>query len=134
VVGNLRANLINHTTKLVPQNIALLQLDHCTVQQVEIRAADSAAGDLEDNITRLDNLGLGALDNLDLVLALPDQSLHVLGRVTVLFSVSSRVGDILSGDGIIAMTYGLLGHCCCLCHGHVDCIVFCYFVRAKDTR
>lgn len=81
---------------------------------MEVGAADGAAGDLKDDIAGLNDLGLGALDNLDCVLALPDQSLHGLAGVAILSSVSCRVGNVLSGDSVVAVANGLLSQGCCL--------------------
>lgn len=94
---------------------------------MKVRTTDSAASNLEDDIARLNQFGLGALDDLDCVLALPGQSLHGLIRVTVLFSVVSRVGDVLGSDSVVAVTNSPLGQCCCLCYcGHfvgILCVV-----------
>lgn len=81
---------------------------------MEVGATDGAASNLEDDIAGLDDLGLGAVNDLDCVLALPDQSLHHLAGVAILCSVSCRVGNVLGGDGVVAVANGLLSQGCCL--------------------
>lgn len=101
---------------------------------MEVRTADSTASDLEDDIARLDELGLGALDDLDCVLALPSQSLHGLIRVAVLFSVVSRVGDVLGSDSVVAVTNSPLGQCCCLCYCGHFVGVLCVVVMEQENK
>lgn len=72
---------------------------------MQITTTQCTASDLEDDITRLNNLGAGSLNNFNFVLALPHQGLHLVGVV------SSRlvVGDILFRDGGSIVANSLLG-------------------------
>lgn len=101
---------------------------------MKVRTTDSAASNLEDDIARLNQFGLGALDDLDCVLALPGQSLHGLIRVAVLFSVVSRVGHVLGSDSVVAVTNSPLGQCCCLCHCGHFVGVLCVVVMEQENK
>lgn len=90
---DLWTDLLDNTAELVAEDVALVHLHDGTVEEVKVRAADGGAGDLEDDIGGLDNLGLGNLDNLDLLGALPDEGLHKLGGITGFWGVV--VGDVL---------------------------------------
>ena len=57
-----RTHLIDDTAELVAQDVALLQLDDGAMVQVQVAAADGAAGDLEDHVAVLEDLGFGAVD------------------------------------------------------------------------
>lgn len=72
---------------------------------MQITAAECAASNLQDDITRLDDLGPGSFDDFNLVLALPHQCLHLVGVV----SGSLIVGDILLRDGGAIVPNGLFG-------------------------
>ena len=87
------ADLIDNTAELVAEDVALVHLHDGTVVEMEVRAADGGAGDLEDDIVWFDNLGLGDIDDSDLLGALPDEGLHEVGRVAGLGAVV--VGDVL---------------------------------------
>lgn len=58
-LGDLGTNLIHDAAELVTQYVVLVHLDHAAVQEMEIRAADGAACDLEDDILGLDDFGPG---------------------------------------------------------------------------
>lgn len=58
-LGDLGTNLIHDAAELVTQDVVLVHLDHAAVQEMEIRAADGAACDLEDDILGLDDFGPG---------------------------------------------------------------------------
>lgn len=84
------------------------------MQQMQITTAKCASGDLQDDISGLQNLRPRGLDNLDLVLALPYQGLHLVGLVAGGIVVS----DILLSDGAAIVANGLLGVVCCFSHRH----------------
>lgn len=56
------AHLVDDTAELVAQDVALLQLDDGAMVKVQVAAADGAAGDLEDHVAVLEDLGFGAVD------------------------------------------------------------------------
>lgn len=132
-LGDLGTNLIHDAAELVTQDVVLVHLDHAAVQEMEIRAADGAACDLEDDILGLDDFGPGhvrwkkvstlgsflvsrkkkkkkkkkslLLTNLDLVLSHPNQRLHGPAGIARL----GVVRDILSCDATLLVAHGLLG-------------------------
>ena len=55
-------HLVYDTTELVAEDVALLHFDDCTMEQVQVAAANCAAGDLEDDIAVFEDLWLGAGD------------------------------------------------------------------------
>lgn len=86
------------------QYVALLQLHYRSMKQMQVAPAHGAARHLQNDVPRLDNLGFGCLDNLDLVLAHPGERLHLLaGRIGVLVAVEGRVRNVLLGDGIVVV-------------------------------
>ena len=56
------AHLVYDTAELVAQDVALLQLDDGAMVEVQVAAADGAAGDLEDHVAVFEDLGFGAVD------------------------------------------------------------------------
>jgi hypothetical protein len=54
----LRADLLDDAAELVAQDVALGELDHRAVQEVQVGAADGGAGDAEDHVVVFKNLGL----------------------------------------------------------------------------
>jgi len=46
----------------VSENVTLLELNDGAMVQVQVAAADGAAGDLEDDIAVFEDLGFGAVD------------------------------------------------------------------------
>lgn len=61
-LGNSRSNFVDNTAELVAENVSLLHLYYGTVKQMKIATADSATGNLEDDILVFDDLGLRAVD------------------------------------------------------------------------
>jgi uncharacterized protein YjbI with pentapeptide repeats len=57
-----RPNLVNDAAELVPEDVALLQLDDCTVQQVEVTSADRRSGNLQNHILVLEDFGFRDLN------------------------------------------------------------------------
>lgn len=118
----------------MPEDIALLHLHHGPVQQVQVAAAERAAGDFEDDVAGLDELGAGGFDDLDLVLGLPHQRLHGVGLVTGRFVV----GHVLLRDGAAVVADGLFDLVGCLGDGHGEsgwqCTVVMKGVCAFGTR
>ena len=57
-----RPNLINDAAELVPEDVALFQLDDCTVQQVEVTPADCGPGNLQNHILVLEDSGFRDLN------------------------------------------------------------------------
>lgn len=108
------------------ENVALLQLQESSVQQVKIGTADGTSGYSDEDISGLDEDRLGYVDctidqsnrslreivhpltNFDIVLAVPDQSLHGFGITTVFVTITTGIGDVLSGSGIVIVTGELL--------------------------
>ena len=85
------------------ENVPLGHLHDGSVQEVEVTSTDGRASDLEDHIAVLDDLGLGDVGHLDLVLPHPHESFHRLGGVSG-FAV---VRNVLLYDGIVAVANGL---------------------------
>ena len=65
-----RSHLVYDSAELVSENVTLLELNDGAMVQVQVAAADGAAGDLEDDIAVLEDLGFGAVDYWKLWLAL----------------------------------------------------------------
>jgi hypothetical protein len=59
-----RSHLIYDSAELVPEDVTLLELDDGAMVQVQVAAADGAAGDLENHIAVFEDLGFGAVDCL----------------------------------------------------------------------
>jgi hypothetical protein len=57
-----RSHLVYDSAELVSEDVALLELDDGAMVQVQVAAADGAAGDLEDDIAVFEDLGFGAVD------------------------------------------------------------------------
>jgi hypothetical protein len=57
-----RAHLVDNSAELVSEDVALLELDDGAMVQVQVAAADGAAGDLEDHVAVFEDLGFGAVD------------------------------------------------------------------------
>jgi hypothetical protein len=57
-----RAHLVYNSAEFVSEDVALLELDDGAMVQVQVAAADGAAGDLEDHIAVLEELGFRAVD------------------------------------------------------------------------
>jgi hypothetical protein len=57
-----RSHLVYDSAELVSENVALLELNDGAMVQVQVAAADGAAGDLEDDIAVFEDLGFGAVD------------------------------------------------------------------------
>lgn len=53
-----------------------------TVKQMKITSAECASGDLQNNIPWLKDFGPGGINDLDLILGLPDERLHGLTPAT----------------------------------------------------
>lgn len=123
-LGDLAANLIYDTAELVTENVTLLELNNSAVKQMQVRTADCGSGNLDNDIAGLHDLGLRALDHLDLVLAHPRQRLHLLARRVGVFSRVARVCDILCRGGFTAMTDGLFGLQSSLGH-HLGRLLYC---------
>lgn len=61
-VLNSGSKVIHDTTELMAEDIAFFQLDDRAVKKVEVGAADSRAGDLENHISIFDDLGFRTID------------------------------------------------------------------------
>lgn len=127
---------VHHTAELVAQDVALVHFDHRAVEEMQIGAADSATGDLEDDVAvfdydRLGHIHCGSggqyidrrqnvcrlrirLTNADIILAHPAQGLHVDVWVAIFRSVNGWVSDVLCGIGIVAVAEELFDFVCCL--------------------
>lgn len=106
-------NVVYHTTELMTEDVALLHFYNRAVEQMQIGAANSGSGNLEDNIAGLDDRRLGRIDYANIVLAEPCQSLHGLGVIRPLFLVAG-VCDILRSNVVVIVADGLLDFHGCL--------------------
>lgn len=59
--SNLGADLVDDSAELVSENVASLHLNDGAVEEMEVRAADGAPGDLENNVARLYDFGFVCL-------------------------------------------------------------------------
>lgn len=83
------------------------------MKQMQVTSTEGAPRHFQDDIPGLNKLGPGSFDDLDLVLSLPDKSLHCVGVVSGRFIV----GDVLLRDGAAVMANELFDLVCCLgCH------------------
>lgn len=85
-----------------------------TMKKVQVAAAEGTSSDLEDDISRLDELRPRGVDDLHLVFALPYEGFHGLTAITGLLIV----GHILLGDGAAIVANDLFGLVRCLRDGH----------------
>ena len=118
-----RSDIIYHTAEFVTEDVALLHLNDCAVEQMKIATADCAASHLDNDIFVLDHNWLWHIYDFDSVLALPDQRFHRLVWVAILAPVASWVRDILFSDRIVSVSNCLLSFRCCLGNCHVRDII-----------
>lgn len=94
-VCDFRALLLDSAAELVAEDVAAFHLDDGTVEEMEVGAADGAAGDFEDNIAVFDDDGAGYFLDFDVAFTHPAQSFHGLGGMAILCTIPGRVADIL---------------------------------------
>ena len=75
-ICNLRSDLDHLAHGLVAENIAMLHLWNDTVEDVEIRATDSASGHLDDGVARLFDLGVRYALAAHVSLSMPSKCFH----------------------------------------------------------
>jgi hypothetical protein len=56
------ADLVNNTAELVAQDVTLGELNDCSMEEMQVRTADGAACDSEDDIAVFDDLWLRSVD------------------------------------------------------------------------
>lgn len=78
------------------EDVALLHLYNGTVEEMQVGAADGAAGDFEDDIAVFDDNWAWNGLHFDRAFAHPAQGFHGLGRVAILGAVAGRVGNVLN--------------------------------------
>lgn len=131
------ADIINDTTELVAEDISLFHFHHGAMKKMKVATTDCASGDLENDVAVLDKYGFRYIDcgqlisevsmwsgqdellqltDFDIVLALPDQSLHHDTGIAILVIVESCVGNILDSVRVVSVADSTFGHGCCLCH------------------
>lgn len=57
-----RPDLVDDAAEFMAQDVAFGELDDGAVQEMQVGAADGAAGDFEDDVAVFDDLGFGCVD------------------------------------------------------------------------
>lgn len=97
VVFRIFTNLLYHAAELVAEDIAGLALNDRAVQEVQIATADGSASNPNDDISfvAIEQDWFGGFDDLDVVLRVPNQSLHCFRGMSMSLAVLVEVAHVL---------------------------------------
>ena len=84
-------DLDNFAHGLVAEDVALFHRGHDAIEQMQIRAADGAGGDLDDGVSTVLDLGIRHRVASNVVLAVPGQRSHP--KISVPQNVSGQIPE-----------------------------------------